>query len=80
MSIQIFDASNKINKLIEEHKQFVLANNFLHKEFSVNEYQQMIKNIEEKMLNPPEDKIKPNDEFTTRQMLKDAYVNCANVK
>ena len=75
MSIQIFDASNKINKLIEEHKQFVLANNFLHKEFSVNEYQQMIKEIEEKMLNPPEDKIKPTDEFTTRQMLKDAYVN-----
>ena len=75
MSIQVFDASNKINKLIEEHKQFVLANNFLHKEFSVNEYQQMIKDIEEKMLNPPEDKIKPTDEFTTRQMLKDAYVN-----
>ena len=75
MSIQIFDVSNKINKLIEEHKQFVLANNFLHKEFSVNEYQQMIKDIEEKMLNPPEDKIKPTDEFTTRQMLKDAYVN-----
>ena len=75
MSIQIFDASNKINKLIEEHKQFVLTNNFLHKEFTLNEYQQMIKNIEEKMLNPPEDKIKPTDEFTTRQMLKDAYVN-----
>jgi len=51
MSIQIFDASNKIKKLIEEHKQFVLANNFLHKEFTLNEYQQMIKEIEEKGAN-----------------------------
>ena len=75
MSVQIFDVSNKIQTLIAEHKQFVLANNFLHKEFTLNEYQQMIKEIEEKMLNPPEDKIKPNDEFTTRQMLRDAYVN-----
>lgn len=70
MSVQKF-VNDKLAKLDEEHKQYVKESYYLHAEYTNNEYEEMISEIEEKMMRPP----KSTDEFTTTEMLRTAWVN-----
>ena len=57
MSIQKFVA-DKLIKLDEEHKQYVKKTYYLHTEYTKEEYEEMISNIEEKMMKTPEKFLK----------------------
>ena len=70
MSVQKF-VTDKLAKLDEEHKRYVKESYYLHVEYTNKEYEEMISEIEEKMMRPP----KSSDEFTTTEMLRTAWVN-----
>ena len=70
MSVQKF-VTDKLAKLDEEHKRYVKESYYLHAEYTKKEYEEMISEIEEKMMRPP----KSSDEFTTTEMLRTAWVN-----
>lgn len=70
MSVQKF-VTDKLAKLDEEHKRYVKESYYLHAEYTNKEYEEMISEIEEKMMRPP----KSTDEFTTTEMLRTAWVN-----
>lgn len=53
----------KLDSFMKQHELDVKLNYYLHREYSSNEYNEMIREIEEKMENPPKEKITPTDDM-----------------
>ena len=53
----------KLNSFMKQHEIDVNLNYYLHREYSEIEYKEMIREIEEKMDNPPKEKITPTDDM-----------------